>query len=279
MAIHITCFGLIAIPSDGLLAGPVLVPAVATVTHHDRTTAYATTDRAGPTVLAVHGSGATRTVWKAQRARLESTVVAVDLAGHGASDAVTADPGPALLEAYVDDVAATARATGADVLMGHSLGGAVILQTVLDRSVDLDGAIVIGCGARLPVSDQLLTWLEEDFDRVIEFLNGPDRLFHDPSEPLRTRSRTLLEEVGRAVTRRDFQTCATYDVRDRLAELDLPILALVGAHDQLTPTPLLEELVTGLPTAELIGVPAAAHLAMVERPTPVNDAITAFLTE
>ncbi|MFB6104316.1 MAG: alpha/beta fold hydrolase [Halobacteriaceae archaeon] len=247
------------------------------VTHDGRTTAFGQTDREGHSILCVHGSGGTRAVWKAQRARLAGTVTALDLAGHGDSPPAAVPPGPARLRAYVADVAAVATAVDADVLVGHSLGGAVVLQTLLDRDLGVDAAVVIGAGATLPVSETLLEWLAEDFDRVIEFLHGPDRLFHAPDDRLIDRSRTLLESVGQPVTRADFQTCTAYDVTDRLPAIEVPVLAVVGAHDQLTPPRLQDPLVAGLPEATRTEIADAAHMAMVERPDAVNEAITAFL--
>ena len=54
-------------------------------------------------------------------------VAALDLSGHGESDDVDAEPGYTALSAYVDDVLAVAEAVDADVLVGNSLGGAVLL--------------------------------------------------------------------------------------------------------------------------------------------------------
>lgn len=247
------------------------------VSHDGRETVFGQTDRGQPSILCVHGSGGPRAVWKAQRARLDATVTALDLAGHGDSPSVEARPGPDLLATYVEDVAAVARAVDPDVLVGHSLGGAVTVTTLLDRSLELDAAVVIGAGATLPVSETLLEWLREDFERVIEFLHGPDRLFHTPDERLVERSDTLIRSVGQAVTHADFQTCTAYDVSDRLAAIEVPVLGLVGAHDRLTPPSLLEPLVDGVDDAALVAVPAAAHLAMVERPRPVNAAISEFV--
>jgi len=253
-----------------------------TVTHHGRTTAYRRHDRGGDgaPILFVHGSGGSSGVWKAQ-ARLADRrpVIAPDLSGHGDSDDVDAEPGYETLSAYVDDVVAVARETDARVLCGHSLGGAVVLTLLLDRTPDLDlsGAVLAGTGARLAVLDDLLRWLRTDFERAIEFLHGPDRLFHDPDERLVAVSRETLHEAGRAVTHRDFRTCHGFDVRGRLDDVTVPTLAVVGEHDALTPPWYHESLAESIPDAEWTTVPDAAHLAMLERPEAFNEALSAFL--
>ncbi|MFB6122235.1 MAG: alpha/beta fold hydrolase [Haloferacaceae archaeon] len=253
-----------------------------TVTHHGRETAYHRSDRGGDgsPMLCVHGSGGSHEVWKGQsRLADDRPVVAVDLSGHGESADVDAEAGYEALSAYVDDVVAVARATDAGVLVGNSLGGAVVLATALERDLSLDALVLVGTGAKLAVLDDLLTWLQEDFDRAVDFLHEGNRLFHDPEEPLVERSRETLYETGSAITYRDFRTCHEFDVRDRLDAIDVPSLAVVGEYDQLTPTRYHEFLADEMPDCRLVTVDDAAHLAMLERPAAFNDAVATFLSD
>lgn len=253
-----------------------------TVTHHGRETAYRRLDRDGDgePLLLIHGSGGSHAVWSAQAPLADDRpVIAPDLSGHGESDDVDASPGYETLSAYVDDTLAVARTTGARVLCGHSMGGAVVLSLLIERDADFapDGVILAGTGARLAVLDDLLRWLRSDFERAVEFLNGPDRLFHDPDDRLLSAASEALHEAGRAVTYRDFRTCHTFDVRGRLDEVDAPALAAVGEHDALTPPWYHEALAEGIPDAAWTTVDDAAHLAMLERPRSFNEAVSSFL--
>ncbi|MDS0299278.1 alpha/beta hydrolase [Halogeometricum sp. S1BR25-6] len=251
-----------------------------TVTHHGRETAYRFTDRggAGPTLLFVHGSGGTHAVWKSQfRLADETPVAALDLSGHGESEDVNADSGYEALSAYVDDVVAVAEETGASVLVGNSLGGAVALTVALEREVPLDGLVLTGTGARLRVLEDLLRWLSEDFERAVEFLHQPELLFADSESEYTEFSREAMQSVGRAVTERDFRTCHEFDVRDDVGRISTPALALVGEHDQLTPRRYHEYLAEEMPDCELGVVEDAAHLAMLERPEAFNVAVRDFV--
>ncbi|MFC7165478.1 alpha/beta fold hydrolase [Halospeciosus flavus] len=253
------------------------------VDHDGRTTAFRRTARGadGPPVLFVHGSGGSHRIWKAQLSRLsrDVPVVALDLSGHGDSDDVDTPPGEETLHAYARDVLAVAEETGASVLCGNSLGGAVVLRAVLDHGADPDALVLAGSGAKLTVADPLREWLDDDFERAVAFLHGEDRLFHDPDDRLLELSRDGMEAVGRAVTRRDFLSCHTFDVRDRLDEVTAPTLALTGEHDALTPPAYHEFLAEHVPDAEWTTVPDAAHLAMLENPTAFDEALLGFLDD
>jgi pimeloyl-ACP methyl ester carboxylesterase len=251
------------------------------VTHHGRRTAYRVADRGGggSPLLCVHGSGGTHEVWKGQLGRLasERPVVALDLSGHGESADVDADAGWETLSAYADDVLAVADETDAGVLVGNSLGGAVALQLAIERDHGFDGFVLAGTGAKLPVLADLRRWLDGDFDRAVEFLHGEDRLFHDADSRYVRLSTESMKAVGRRVTRRDFETCHVFDVRDDLGEIEAPTLALVGEHDHLTPPEYHRSLADAIPDGRYREVEGAAHLAMLERPDGFNAAVREFL--
>jgi pimeloyl-ACP methyl ester carboxylesterase len=252
-----------------------------TVSHGGRETAYRAVRADGdePIVLYVHGSGGTHRVWANQYGPEGPShpAVALDLSGHGGSEDIDTPAGPETLAAYAADVCAVARATGADLLVGNSLGGAVIQHILLERDHDFRAAVLAGSGAKLAVSDQLRTWLAEDFERAVEWLHGPDRLFHDTDEQTSERSMAAMHAVGQAVTERDFQSCHSFDVRKRVGEIDVPTLALVGEYDRLTPPSYHEFLADEIPRGSLHVLDGAAHLAMLDRPAEFGAAIEAFL--
>jgi len=229
-------------------------------------------------LLCIHGSGGSIDVWSG----LESTdldAVAIDLSGHGQSEDLEASAGPDALTAYADDVVAVAHAVEADVLMGHSLGGAVALNAALESGFDPAALVLVGTGAKLGVHESIRTALAEDFEGAIDMLHEPDRLFHESRPADVERSKALLRQTGQMVTRRDFLTCHAFDVRDRLDEIGQPTLAVTGEHDGLTPPAFHEYLAAHVQDGRQETIPDAAHYSFLEQPTEFLDAVARFLDE
>ncbi|NGM69342.1 alpha/beta hydrolase [Natronolimnobius sp. AArcel1] len=250
------------------------------VSHHSRETAYDWVDQGGngPTLCCIHGSGGRHDVWSSQYHLTDRyPLAAVDLSGHGDSDDIDASAGYSTLSAYADDTLAVVNDTDADVLVGSSLGGAVAVHVLLERSYTPDAVVLTGAGARLGVLEDLLAWLATDFERAVEFLHGEDRFFHQPAPERQAASKDRFYDCGQAVTNRDFRTCHTFDVRDQLEAIEVPVLAVCGEYDQLTPPWYHEFLADEIPAGEYAELEDAAHLVMVEQPTAFNDTVADFL--
>jgi 3-oxoadipate enol-lactonase/4-carboxymuconolactone decarboxylase len=68
------------------------------------------------------------------------------------------------------------------------------------------------------------------------------------------------------------QTCAAlaaFDVRDRLAEIGVPVLAIAGIHDKPTPPATVAEIAAGVRHGRLVVLHDVAHLAPAEDPASV----------
>lgn len=252
-----------------------------TVRHDGRKTAYRLTgeDGDGPTFCYVHGSGGSHRVWVHQYGTdgPSHPAVAVDLSGHGESEDVDTPPGEATLDAYAADVATVSREADADVLVGNSLGGAVVQWVVLETDFDPAGIVLAGSGAKLAVHEDIRSMLAEDFEAAIEFLHDGSRLFDTPTADVLADSKAEMQSAGRAVTERDFLTCHEFDVRDRMDEFGVPALAIVGEGDELTPVSYHEYFRDHLPDCRLAVIEGAAHLAMLEQSAAFNDSLAEFV--
>ncbi|HXF83156.1 MAG TPA: alpha/beta fold hydrolase [bacterium] len=225
---------------------------------------------AGSLVL-LHGAGGRGQLWQHQLLAFPQAV-APDLPGRaGDAPRTTVAELAAWIGAYLD-----ARAPDRIVLGGHSLGAAVALQVALDAPARLRGLILVGAGARLRVRPEFFELLRADpRSGVEEFL----RWWFSPAASPRVvaRARAALRDVPAAVLEADLRAADGFDVRARLAEIALPTLILCGEEDRLTPLEYSEYLRAHLSAAQLVVVPRAGHLVMLEQPRLVNEAIGGFL--
>src|SRR5699024_3711063 len=70
---------------------------------------------------------------------------------------------------------------------------------------------------------------------------------------------------------------AEFDVRDRLPEISLPLLAVAGSEDQPTPATKLAEIAGEVPGALLEVIEGAAHLVPAEAPAVTAGLLDDFL--
>jgi 3-oxoadipate enol-lactonase/4-carboxymuconolactone decarboxylase len=65
------------------------------------------------------------------------------------------------------------------------------------------------------------------------------------------------------------EALSRFDVRDRLGDVTVPVLAVGGSEDVATPPALLEEIAAGIPGTRLVVLDGVAHLPPAEAPSVV----------
>lgn len=223
-------------------------------------------------LLFIHGAGCTGDVFAAQLAEFEGSH-ALTLPGHGT-------PGvPGSIEEFADVVNEFCADRGFTnvILAGSSMGGAIALELALRRDPLVGAIVLLGSGAKLRVAPAIFEALQSDFPAAARMLAG--YYFATPNEHLIDGAVAELLRVGQAQTIRDFRACDAFDVGDRLGEITVPLLALTGEHDMMTPPKYAAFLADRVPGASARILPGAGHFAMVERPADTNDALRAFVTQ
>jgi pimeloyl-ACP methyl ester carboxylesterase len=234
---------------------------------------------AQPPLVLIHGAAGAHYVWLEQLEDLagEHRMLALDLPGHGGSAAPARPPGIAGHARIVDRLMDSVE-LGPAVLVGHSMGGAVALAAALAYPERVRGLALLATGARLPVSDLVFGALAQGLGPFGELLAqtayGPDA----PPELVSRYTNGPIQASADTV-RADFEACRSFDLRDRLGEIDVPARVLGGDADALVGRGRLEQLVAGLPRARLEILAGAGHMVMQERPREVNAALRSLVRE
>jgi pimeloyl-ACP methyl ester carboxylesterase len=223
-----------------------------------------------PRLYYVHGSGYTQDSFRAQVSAFPGSV-ALSLPGHPDGEPLES------VGAMADWLAAiVAKDGGKAVVAGNSLGGAIAMEWALRHPEQAAGIILIGTGAKLRVSQSIFDLIDNEWPSCIETLTDFG-LSESASQQLRHDMLQWHRLVGQRATRVDYTACHPFDVMNRLAEIRVPTLIIVGGEDRLTPPKYAEYLHERIAGSELLVVPGAGHLVMAERPDVVNPAIAALL--
>jgi pimeloyl-ACP methyl ester carboxylesterase len=249
----------------------------------------------GPPLVLVHGLGGAAANWielaplLARRHRL----LVPDLPGHGGSEALPAVSG---LDPFADRVALLAEREGMfpAPVIGHSLGGMVVLRLALRRPDDVT-ALVLAAGAGLSIGNvwgrnvlSLFTavrpgrlaaksrrWVSRSpllRRLVFGFVSvaDPVALSEEAVEGF-LAAQLLHTDVGSA-----WQALRVDDPREELEAIACPVLVLWGADDVQLPLDDAFEYTRRL-RARLRVIAGCGHLLIGERPEACERAIEDFL--
>ena len=216
------------------------------------------------------------------------TVIAWDLPGHGVSPAAAEAFSVADLGDAVAGLVAAAR-TGGDITerqsvyyAGVSLGGAVGLQLGLDHASDFEGLAILCSGAKIGDAEGWAERAETVRNQgTPAVLTGSAERWFAPGfidrEPV--VSAALLHSLQDA-DRFSYAFCcealAGFDVRGRLGDITLPLLALAGEQDEVTPPSFAEFIAEHTPNGTSAAVDGAAHLLPAEKPGETAQLLRSF---
>lgn len=117
--------------------------------------------------------------------------------------------------------------------------------------------------------------LEAITDVAMRRLFAPE--FQERHPDLMQDRRAAFLRTDPDVFRSACEALASLDLRAELAAVKVPVLVLVGEHDEATPPPMSHELAAGLPHAELKIIPGCAHVPQLQSPRQFLGAIEGFL--
>ena len=208
-------------------------------------------------------------------------VVAWDLPGHGASAPARE---PFTVADLADAVAARIADLGADPVFyaGVSLGGATGLELLLRHPQMVHAVAIIASGAQL---GEPAGWHERAAQVRAQSTSSiiiasaqrwfaPDSIARQPD--LSGRLLHALQDADDESYALCCEALARYDVRDRLAEIGTPLVALWGEHDAVAPEAKSLEVADGVRDGRSARLDGAAHLPPAEQPAETARALRDF---
>jgi len=239
----------------------------------------------GPALFLFHSLLSDRASFDAIVPRLSPSfrVFVPELPGFGRSEPVSgglADVADRMAEAVRDGAGG-----GQAIVLGNGYGGFVALQLAIRHSDIVARLILADCGAAFsePGREAFRNMAAASKAKGLAAINdvAMRRLF---APEFQEKHPDLMRDRREAFLRTDPEVfgaaCAALaelDLRPQLAQVKMPVLVLVGEHDEATPPPMSRELAAGLPNARLKVIPGCAHVPQLQSPEMFLDAICDFL--
>jgi pimeloyl-ACP methyl ester carboxylesterase len=226
-----------------------------------------------PRWLLLHGVPLSAQVWDGVRHHLRGEALAPEL-----TDAIAAAPPDGVLQQHVAAAALAAVPEGELVVVGHSFGGQVALETALLAPQRIRGLIVVcsrhtpfpafAAGARAVAAGDPV-----DIDAGLRRWFRPAELAADGPAVRYARQRV------RCAPRRPWAAAlaaiATYDRSAEVRAIGMPAALFGAGHDQVSPPAAMAELAAELPHARFEIVDGWAHMSAFVDPAAFAARLTA----
>ncbi len=243
----------------------------------------------GLPVVLVHGFPFDHRMWQHPLATLaaDAHVVVPDLRGFGSSSGL-ADP--LTMSQLADDLAQLVAALEISqpiCLVGLSMGGYIAFEFWRRHRKLLGGLVLCDTKAetdtpqalqnRHRMAEHVLAYgTELVAQAMLPNLVAAETVSQQPR--VMELLRTMIVETGvETIAAAQRGMALRQDATSWLAEIDVPTLVVAGENDQLTPAAAMHAMAQSIPDAEFVSVPAAGHMAPLENPAVVTDAIRQHL--
>jgi 3-oxoadipate enol-lactonase len=239
-----------------------------------------------PLVILSHSLGSSLAMWNPQRKVLEShfQVLRYDIRGHGKTEA---PPGAYTLEQMGEDAVALLDALEIERVhwVGLSMGGMIGQSVALNYPKRLESLALCDTGAAIAPEAQPI-WQERIDavrDRGVASQLEPtmERWFTPTFPKLNPYMLGIIRNEFLATPAQGYLGCI-YAIRklnylDRLSEIKIPTLIMVGEDDPGTPVTASEAMHQRIPDSRLVIIKSARHLSNVEQPEVFNTNLLTFL--
>ncbi len=238
-----------------------------------------------PAIVLVHGFAASLHTWTpwVRDLRDDYRVITLDLPGHGLTRGY--DPDTVGVELFIEslDTLAGELALETFTLVGSSMGGNAAWTYALEHPQRVDGLVLVASSGwprteeeararplvfRL-LDNSLARAVIKDLDMSSMIRSGLEDSFADPSrvtDAMVERYSALSRAPGHreAILQLTSRAQRTPASAERLAQLDMPVLVMQGALDQVVPPRHGKAFARAIPGAQLRWYENAGHLPQEE---------------
>jgi long-chain acyl-CoA synthetase len=218
------------------------------------------------TFVFIHGFGGQAEQWhyQLQDFSLDNRVIALDMRGHGLSDAPSSGYSMAQAVEDIETALVLLKVKGKFILVGHSFGGAWGTEYAIKHPDRVERLVLIATAGEFQ--------LRPLFRLGLGMPNWLLRLIGPLTKNWLSASPSVLKKIY-------YQNLSKWIGWDRLKCLTVPTLVIRGDRDRVFQQPLFAKVTESIPGAEDADIGVSGHMVMLERRDAVDRAIERFLEQ
>lgn len=231
-------------------------------------------------IVFLHGVGSDKSVWHPQLDHFGLTrrTIALDYPGYGDSDPA---PEGTTRDNYAAAILSAMHELGIDRahICGLSLGGVVAIAMHHAHATRCASLILADTFAVHPEGRAIYERSLAGSQSLPAMAEARvDVLIAQPADPeVRREVVETMSRIDPAAYRIGAEAVWLADQRDRVQQIAVPTLVIVGDRDLVTPPELSNELVDLIPDARMQVIQGAGHLGNLEKPAEFNAMVERFL--
>jgi long-chain acyl-CoA synthetase len=216
------------------------------------------------TFVFIHGFGGQAAQWQyqLQKFSLENRVIALDMRGHGLSDAPGSGYDMDQAIADMETALTLLKVKGKFILVGHSFGGAWGTEYAIKHPDRVERLILIATAGEFK--------LRPLFRLGLSLPNWLLRLIGPFTRSWLSAPASVLKQIY-------YRNMSKWAGWDRFKSLEVPTLVIRGNRDAVFQKPLFAKVTESIPGAEDADIGSSGHMVMLERRDAVNRSIERFL--
>ena len=166
------------------------------------------------------------------------------------------------------------------ILVGFTLGACIALQYGLDYPEEVRGLVLMTVAMhpkqRAPGSLDLRLRAAQDTAAYEDWIAAMHDTMQWVDAELREQLIACHRQVGPLSQHHDLVVIDQFDVRERIATLQPPLLLIRGLDDPMAPLEYERDIHAAVPGSQYLPLRQAGHFPMAEQPEAVNRAIQTF---
>jgi len=253
----------------------------------DDTELYYEAHGEGKPIVFSHGWLEDCSIWDSQVKHFAKnyTLILYDHRGHGRSDKPKVGEGNYSMHVLSNDLYALIQRLNLEkpIVIGFSMGGFAAILFALEHPDKISKLVLVGSTAKMTLPTSAIFFGPRGILRFLmpykTYLRGLTEYsrFYKPSKQMVDEELARASKVDKSIASECWKELTeNYDVRDKVSEIEVPTLVIVGEKDNvnLEASRYLNREIKG---SELRIIPDSGHTVMIEKPQEFNQILEEFI--